>query len=66
LTEQGRAVFPIVIGLRQWGERYLFTEGEPRSQLVDERGQGQTLQVRAEDGRVVEPERCQRQLVRHG
>lgn len=67
LTEQGRAVFPIVIGLRQWGERYLFTEGESRSQLVDERGQGlQTLQVRAEDGRVVEPEQCQRRLVRHG
>jgi DNA-binding HxlR family transcriptional regulator len=66
LTEQGRAVFPIVIGLRQWGERYLFTEGEPRSQLVDERGQAQTLQVRAEDGRAVEPERCQRRLVRHG
>ena len=67
LTEQGRAVFPIVIGLRQWGERYLFTEGEPRSQLVDERGQGlQTLQVRAEDGRAVEPEQCQRRWVRHG
>lgn len=66
LTEQGRAVFPIVIGLRQWGERYLFTEGESRSQLVDDRGQGlQTLQVRAEDGRVVEPEQCQRRLVRH-
>jgi DNA-binding HxlR family transcriptional regulator len=27
LTEQGRAVFPMVVGLRQWGERYLFTEG---------------------------------------
>ncbi|MEN8640377.1 winged helix-turn-helix transcriptional regulator [Pseudomonas sichuanensis] len=67
LTEQGRAVFPIVIGLRQWGERYLFTEGESRSQLVDDRGQGlETLQVRAEDGRVVEPEQCQRRLVRHG
>lgn len=67
LTEQGRAVFPIVIGLRQWGERYLFTEGESRSQLVDDRGQGlEILQVRAEDGRVVEPERCQRRLVRHG
>ncbi|UVL89896.1 winged helix-turn-helix transcriptional regulator [Pseudomonas sichuanensis] len=66
LTEQGRAVFPIVIGLRQWGERYLFTEGESRSQLVDDRGQGlETLQVRAEDGRVVEPEQCQRRLVRH-
>lgn len=67
LTEQGRAVFPIVIGLRQWGERYLFTEGESRSQLVDERGQRlETLQVRAEDGRVVEPEQCQRRLVQHG
>lgn len=66
LTEQGRAVFPIVIGLRQWGERYLFAQGESRSQLVDDRGQElETLQVRAEDGRVVEPELCQRRLVRH-
>ena len=27
LTEQGRAVFPVVIGLRQWGERFLFKAG---------------------------------------
>ncbi|MDH0302296.1 MULTISPECIES: helix-turn-helix domain-containing protein [unclassified Pseudomonas] len=66
LTEKGRSVFPLVIGLRQWGERYLFTAGESRSQLVDDRGQGlETLQVRARDGRVVGPEDCRRRVVRH-
>lgn len=66
LTEKGRSVFPIVIGLRQWGERYLFTAGESRSQLVDDRGEGlETLQVRARDGRVLGPEDCRRRVVRH-
>lgn len=66
LTERGRSVFPIVIGLRQWGERYLFTAGESRSQVVDDRGQGlETLQVRARDGREVRPEDCRRRVVRH-
>ncbi|CAM3969000.1 putative HTH-type transcriptional regulator [Pseudomonas reidholzensis] len=67
LTEQGRAVFPIVIGLRQWGERFLFEGGEARSQLLDN-AQGQpieVLQVRARDGRVVGPEDCHRRVVRH-
>ncbi|MDH0646770.1 helix-turn-helix transcriptional regulator [Pseudomonas sp. GD03858] len=66
LSEKGRSVFPIVIGLRQWGERYLFTAGESRSQLVDDRGQAlETLQVRARDGRAVGPEDCRRRVVRH-
>ena len=67
LTDKGRSVFPIVIGLRQWGERYLFEEGETRSQLRD-RAKGQaleTLQVRALDGRVLGPEDCQRSVLRH-
>jgi len=59
-------VFPIVIGLRQWGERYLFTAGESRSQLVDDRGEGlETLQVRARDGRALGPEDCRRRVIRH-
>ncbi|MFV3403072.1 MULTISPECIES: winged helix-turn-helix transcriptional regulator [Pseudomonas] len=67
LTDKGRALFPVVIGLRQWGERYLFAAGEPRSQLLDDRGQSlQVMQVRAEDGRDLAPEQCQRRVVRHG
>ncbi|NIF18048.1 helix-turn-helix domain-containing protein [Pantoea sp. Cy-639] len=66
LTEKGRSVFPIVIGLRQWGERFLFEVGETRSQLVDDREQPlETLQVRAKDGRVLEPQTCHRRVIRH-
>lgn len=68
LTDKGRAVFPIVIGLRQWGEQFLFEAGETRSQLLDSaHGQPlQTLQVQAGDGRVVGPDDYLRQVVRHG
>lgn len=68
LTDKGRAVFPIVIGLRQWGEQFLFETGETRSQLLDSaHGQPlQTLQVQARDGRVVGPDDCLRRVVRHG
>ncbi len=68
LTDKGRAVFPIVIGLRQWGEQFLFEAGETRSQLLDSaHGQPlQTLQVQAGDGRVVGPDDCLRRVARHG
>ncbi|MCV9921208.1 helix-turn-helix transcriptional regulator [Pseudomonas sp. BT-42-2] len=67
LTEKGRSVFPIVVGMRQWGERFLFEAGEVRSQLLDS-AQGQpveVLQVRAKDGRALAPEDCLRRTVRH-
>ncbi|CAI3792779.1 putative HTH-type transcriptional regulator [Pseudomonas sp. MM221] len=67
LTEKGRSVFPVVVGLRQWGERYLFEAGEARSELV-EGATGQTIevmQVRTEDGRVLAAEDCLRRVVRH-
>lgn len=35
LTEKGRDLFPVVLALRQWGERNAFTPGEPHSELVD-------------------------------
>ncbi|MEU1054196.1 helix-turn-helix domain-containing protein [Streptomyces sp. NPDC005876] len=38
LTEAGRDLFPVVLTLRQWGERHAFTPGEPRSVLVDQHG----------------------------
>jgi len=37
LTEQGKALFPVVVALRQWGERHLFAEHEPHSELVEKR-----------------------------
>ena len=36
LTEKGALrVFPIVVALRQWGERYMFEQGETYSVLLD-------------------------------
>ena len=67
LTEKGRSVFPVVVGLRQWGERFLFEAGEARSELVDS-ATGQmieVMQVRTEDGRVLAAEDCLRRVVRH-
>lgn len=64
LTEKGRSVFPIVVGLRQWGERFQFEAGETRSVLLDN-AKGEPvakLEVRARDGRVLGPEDCRRAL----
>lgn len=37
LTKKGRDLFPVVVGLRQWGEHHCFKPGEPRSVLVEVR-----------------------------
>lgn len=37
LTARGEALFPVVVALRQWGERHLFAKGERYSRLVDAR-----------------------------
>lgn len=53
LTRKGRDLFPVVVGLRQWGEAHCFSRGEPHSILVD-RATGRPvgrLQVRSEKGR---------------
>ncbi|MEV6978320.1 helix-turn-helix domain-containing protein [Kitasatospora sp. NPDC093806] len=58
LTEKGRALFPVVTALRQWGERYSFADGEPRARLVV-RADGAPIapvEVRATDGRVLGPD----------
>jgi DNA-binding HxlR family transcriptional regulator len=35
LTEAGKDLFPVIVTLRQWGERHAFDAGEPHSVLVD-------------------------------
>ena len=58
LTEQGKALFPLVVALRQWGERHLFAENEPHSELVEKKT-GKPLQVmtpQAIDGHAVSPD----------
>lgn len=42
LTPRGERLFPVVVALRQWGERHLFARGERHSILVDRRT-GETL-----------------------
>jgi DNA-binding HxlR family transcriptional regulator len=37
LTEKGEALLPVLIAMRQWGERFLFGPGESHSELVNAR-----------------------------
>lgn len=65
LTDKGREVFPIVVSLRQWGERFLFEPGETRSMLLDdERGEPvMPIEVRSASGRKLGPADCRRERV---
>lgn len=38
LTDAGRDLFPVILTLRQWGERHAFAPGETHSTLVDRHG----------------------------
>src|SRR5690606_21868818 len=53
LTAKGRDLLPVVVSLRQWGEKHLFAPGETHSRLVDSvSGEDVALlEVRARDGR---------------
>jgi DNA-binding HxlR family transcriptional regulator len=35
LTPRGESLFPVVVALRQWGEKNLFARGEKYSRLID-------------------------------
>ncbi|MVV51721.1 transcriptional regulator [Pseudomonas sp. PB120] len=62
LTDKGREIFPIVISLRQWGERFLFKPEETRSVLLDN-ASGQPLmplEVRSANGQKLGPLDCHR------
>jgi DNA-binding HxlR family transcriptional regulator len=53
LTPKGQMLFPVIVGLRQWGEANLFRRGERHSRLV-ERANGRAvapLEVRSGGGR---------------
>ncbi len=55
-TDKARALFPVLVALRQWGEEYAFTPGEKFSALVDRKDGHplRKLQIRAQDGRVLD------------
>jgi DNA-binding HxlR family transcriptional regulator len=55
LTKKGHDLFPVVVGLRQWGEHHCFAPGEPHSVLIDKYA-GQPvnrLELRSKTGRVL-------------
>ena|SRR5579872_7346985 len=57
LTEKGRALFTVIVALRQWGEEHCFGADDCQIELLD-REQGRPvarLEMRAEDGRRLEP-----------
>lgn len=68
LTEKGRSIFPIVVAMRQWGERYMFDKGETHSVLVDNTHglPVQMLEVRSSCGSKLEPGDCYRQRIISG
>ncbi|CAN1596969.1 winged helix-turn-helix transcriptional regulator [Pseudomonas mediterranea] len=66
LTEMGRSVFPIVVSMRQWGERFLFNKGEHYSVLLDNdlSEPVETITVRSKVGRVLAAQDCHRRVVK--
>jgi DNA-binding HxlR family transcriptional regulator len=53
LTEKGKDLLPVLVALRQWGERHMFEQGDGHSELLD-KSQHQPLAkmtVRSADGR---------------
>ncbi|KQX96035.1 winged helix-turn-helix transcriptional regulator [Variovorax sp. Root473] len=57
LTAKGRGLFPVVVGLRHWGEANLFAPGEPHSVLL-ERESGKPvppIDLRTRDGQPLDP-----------
>jgi len=81
LTNKGRALFPVVVGLRQWGEDYCFAPNEPHSVLVESETGKRVgrLELKSKTGRVLtasdtvvkkviypEPRRARRRAPAHG
>ncbi|NMG66192.1 transcriptional regulator [Azoarcus indigens] len=57
LTIKGEGLFPVVVALRQWGERQLFARGERHSELI-EKSTGQPIPFmspKAGDGAELAP-----------
>jgi DNA-binding HxlR family transcriptional regulator len=65
LTQKGREVFPIVVSMRQWGERHLFEVGETHSVLLDKEHDEPIapLEVRSANGKKLAPGDCHRRRV---
>jgi DNA-binding HxlR family transcriptional regulator len=57
LTEKGRGLFNVVVGLRQWGEQFLYKRGESHSVMIETRHGKRVgkLELRALDGQLLGP-----------
>lgn len=57
LTAKGRDLFPILVALRQWGDRHMFPGGSSPTKLVDRKTRRpvRPLELRAADGRSLKP-----------
>ncbi|MET3178858.1 UNVERIFIED_ORG: DNA-binding HxlR family transcriptional regulator [Variovorax guangxiensis] len=58
LTAKGKGLFPVVVGLRHWGEAHLYARGEPHSVLL-ERDSGKPvpkIELRTRDGKQLDPD----------
>jgi DNA-binding HxlR family transcriptional regulator len=55
LTPKGRAVFPVMVALRQWSEEFAFAPDELTDIMVDRRTgrRVRKLELHAEDGRLL-------------
>ncbi len=58
LTARGRALFPVLVALRQWGEEFSYAPGEPFSRLLDgeNRRPLRKIEIRSQDGRLLQPD----------
>lgn len=56
LTERGRALFPVITALMQWGDKWIFgSEGEPVQLLdLEKNAPVQQVAVMSRDGRYLE------------
>lgn len=52
LTEKGKALLPVLVAMRQWGEKYLYKPGESHTELVGRRSgkRMEPMMVRDLDG----------------
>ena len=57
LTEKGRGLFYVVVGLRQWGETYSYGSLKCGSVLIDKEKKQpvRKLELRSKDGRLLGP-----------
>jgi DNA-binding HxlR family transcriptional regulator len=57
LTDAGRDLFPVIVTLRQWGQRHTFAPDEPRSVLLDLHGtEVPELVPTTPDGTLLDPD----------